>query len=775
MRAKDKGSDEKIDDPAARDTLENEISALRCEISYLKQRCSSGSKDEGKKVAILQARVSQEEKEISLLKEHLDKDRIRAENERKMAKVELDKATEALKTAKAEMARAEILQADNEREMKMKESTIRVPLENEISSLKSQITVLQQQAVSVGQNVNKEAISDQKAEIRKQKQAVLGAKDVDKEIILLQECISDKVAEIKRLNELLQIEKYIADSERKKAEEMAKKVDEKEVYAEKLLAEYEKELEVKEAAVRLSLENEISSLKSQIELLQQKAFSGVQDVSKNAQAQDLNKKTVLSQEHLSEREAEINRLKKLLQEEKESADSEKKKSDKQKCWANTVLADNERGSKEIEQDIQIGLEDEISAFKSQIHLLQQDIAAKDKKGEVRLIPSLVSEKEAEIYQLQKLVDKERTRAESEKKKAEAWKRKVTESQKIAMAQKSRADEERRLASIERKKVEEARIQLERLRAEVNDLRANAEADALTSKQANEKLETETEKVINERQHTDMEMAKAKARSKLLETVREIVEEKVHDDCLSQQLKEDRGHMNLRENVAKHASFSNSGKGPGDLVKHVDLEAVKLKGSPQLEVTNRESGASKPMLNCLQCEEVNKKLEDVKQEAEREKERADIEMRKAEYQRGVAEAYGEKDRVKTNWCEQLAHELENERCKTEELKKEIHELVSSKTLVKAVDNKNGKTDTTRMKLLKKELKLEKMQAKHAEQVASLEKDRNMLLRQEIWRIKEEFSRISDHLDILDKCSSQRDVGLSEPEKVCSCFLIELVKI
>ncbi|KAK1375650.1 hypothetical protein POM88_031843 [Heracleum sosnowskyi] len=843
-RAEDKG-DKKIEDPASRVTLENEISALRSEISSLKQSCSSGSEHEGEKVVILQARVSEGEKEINFLKGNLEKERIRAENERKVAEVQPEEANEALKEAKEEMVRAEKLQADHEREMKIKESTIRVPLEYEISSLKSQIEALSQQAVSGAQDVSKEAIllqqsvHEQKAEITQlkellqkekdransetkkaeeerkkadeeknrveivwaeneralkvkelavqvsledeisilksqitllQKQAVLGAQDVNKEIIVLQERISDKETEINRLNELLYIEKHRADSERKKSEQKGNEVDEKEAWAEKLLAEHEREMELKEAAVRLPLENEISSLTSQIELLQQQVVSGGQDVSKNTQAQDLNKTTVLSQEHLSERETEINLLKMLLKEEKNRADSEKKKADKAKCRAETVLADNERSLKEKEQAIRIGLGDEISALKSQIHLLQQEIAVKDDKKEASIFQSLVSEKEAEINQLQRLVDKERTRAESEKKKAESCKKKVNESQKIAMTQKSRADEESRLASIERKKVEEARIQLERLRAEVSDLRANTEADALRFKQANEKLEIVTQKVMKEIQRADMEMAKTEEQSKLLETMRrEIVEEKDRADCLGQQLKAERGRLKkLHDKIAEHASSSNAGKGPGDLVEDMDLEAVKLQNSPQLEVTNKESGASKPVLKCLQCEEITKKLEGVKQKAKREKERADSEMRKAEYQKKVAEAYGEKDRVNTSRCEQMAQELEDGRCETEELKKEIHELVSSRTLVKMVDNKNGKSETTRMKLLKKELKLERMQAKHAKQVASLEKDRNILLRQEICRIKEEFSRISDHLDILDKCSSHRDVGLNKPEKNCNAF-------
>ncbi|KAK1377362.1 hypothetical protein POM88_033555 [Heracleum sosnowskyi] len=755
-------SDKNNQDFASRDTLDKEISALRSEISSLKQKVAD----------------SEWEKEMSILKDQLQK-------EQKMAEIELNKANEALQTAKAEMARVEKLHADNEREMKVNESTIRVSLENEISCLKSQITVLQQQTVSAAQDANKEAtllqecVSGQREEINRfkellqiekdradsekkkaeearekadddkyraekvlseretelrvkesavrlsledeisslksqiallQEPAVLGAQDVNKDINLLRDCISNKEKEINQLHELLQIEKDRADFERNKAEEERKKVDEKRVWAEKLIAENERKMKIKESAVRLPLENEISSLKSQINLCG------------------------------SERETEINRLKKLLQKEEKRADSEKKKAETEKCRADKVLADSEITLKEKEQAVRLSLGAEISALESQIHLLQQEITVRDEKKEVNLYQSLVSEKEAEINQLKQLAEKERTRAESEKKTAEAGKKKVYESQKIAKTEKSRANEERRLADIERKKAEEAGLQLEMLRDEVHDLRANLELEALKVQQANEILETEKQKVMTERQRADMEMAKAEEQSKLLETTRkEMAEERARSDSSSLQLEEDRGRiMKLQKEIAELVSSRNTGKDAGDLsIEHLGLEAVKLKGGPKM------------VLNCLQCEELIKKLKDVKQEAKREKERADSEMRKA--------------KMETDRCLELADELEDNRCKTEKLKKEMQELVSSGKPVVTVERKKRNSDTTNMKLLKKSLKLERMQTNHAKQVASLERDRNILLQQEIRRIKEAFSGITDQLDILDKCSSHGDVGINDLEK------------
>ncbi|KAK1379505.1 hypothetical protein POM88_026249 [Heracleum sosnowskyi] len=167
-------------------------------------------------------------------------------------------------------------------------------------------------------------------------------------------------------------------------------------------------MKIKESALRLPLENEIASLKSQIELLQQQVVSGVQDASKNSEVQDVNEEAVVYERH-----------------------SEKKKADPEKCRDDKVLSDSERALKEKEQAVCLSLGAEISTLESQIHLLQQEIAVRDEKKEVNLDQSLVSKKEVEINQLKKLAEKEITQAESEKKKPEAGKKKVSESQKIA--------------------------------------------------------------------------------------------------------------------------------------------------------------------------------------------------------------------------------------------------------------------------------------------------------------------------------------------------------
>ncbi|KAK1379501.1 hypothetical protein POM88_026245 [Heracleum sosnowskyi] len=138
---------------------------------------------------------------------------------------------------------------------------------------------------------------------------------------------------------LRKIERILKEIKLKKK---GRKLMKKKVWAEKLIAENEREMKIKESALRLPLENEIASLKSQIELLQQQIVSGVQDASNNSEVEDVNEEAVVYERRVSERGTEIKRLKKLLQKEKKKADSEKKKADTEKCRADKVLSDSER-------------------------------------------------------------------------------------------------------------------------------------------------------------------------------------------------------------------------------------------------------------------------------------------------------------------------------------------------------------------------------------------------------------------------------------------------
>ncbi|XP_010245417.1 PREDICTED: uncharacterized protein LOC104588968 isoform X2 [Nelumbo nucifera] len=172
---------------AADVVIERELAKSCCAV--LKERFL---KSEEKRNALRQA--------VKLLEHQIDK--LQSEN------LNLKKSYEE------ERARAEL-----EREAKVKESTIRVGLENEVSNLKSEIALLQSKGGSRDE-------------------------DLDREVIQLRTCVSDDEVKINQIKALLEKEKKKADAEKKKADAEKKKAAEawKMVKAEKIKAEEQKRL-----------------------------------------------------------------------------------------------------------------------------------------------------------------------------------------------------------------------------------------------------------------------------------------------------------------------------------------------------------------------------------------------------------------------------------------------------------------------------------------------------------------------------------------------------
>ncbi|KAI3927042.1 hypothetical protein MKW92_026875, partial [Papaver armeniacum] len=143
--------------------------------------------------------------------------------------------------------------------------------------------------------------------------------------------------------------------------------------------EAEKQAKVKESAVRVELENEILQLKSEISSLQETAFSRGLDEE-------------LLQSQVTEGEAEIKRLKELLEKEKKRGDTEKKKAEAEKKKAAEALK---------------LLKAEKSQLGGERQLVDND-----------LIQKQVSDGVAEINRLKELLAKEKKRGDAEEKKAE---------------------------------------------------------------------------------------------------------------------------------------------------------------------------------------------------------------------------------------------------------------------------------------------------------------------------------------------------------------------
>lgn len=412
-------------------------------------------------------------------------------------------------------------------------------------------------------------------------------------------------------------------------------------------------------------------------------------------------------------------------------------------------ADKEKAEKLKELSVKVSLENEISALKSEITLAQQ----KEQSGvqgtqneEVRDLQSRVSDMEAEIKRLKKLLDQEKLRADSEKKKVASEKSRAAEAWKLVNAEKSKLEEERRLVDIERKKADECRIQLESIKKEEDETRSKLVAETLKSKEASKKLESEKKKTIKEKKRADSERLKADEQRNLVDEIRRnVVEEKTRADRLSRQLEE--ANLEIKELQKARQELLCS------------LRLAESGNCLQPEMAKSDSVKSK----YLQPEDVNQLTEVVKNKKALEFQVMVDEPKK------FLRVHGKKA-MKRKYIDQLAHfgvDAET----IEKLHKDAHVFEASRrsmqTLANVVD-KITKDESERMSILKEQLKLAKMQVKHAKEVAKLEKSHNHILRQEICHLKQDFFLFSHRFGLQDghfPCCSE---GIDDITKTCRLF-------
>ncbi|KAI3908051.1 hypothetical protein MKW98_003696 [Papaver atlanticum] len=472
---------------------------------------------------------------------------------------------------------------------------------------------------------------------------------------------------------------------------------------ERARVEAEKQAKVKESAVRVELENEILQLKSEITSLQETAFSRGLDEE-------------LLQSQVTEGEAEIKRLKELLDKEKERGDTEKKKAEaekkkaaealkllkaeKSKLGGETQLMDNDLIQKQVSDGVA-----EINRLKELLAKEKKRGDAEEKKAEAEkkkalealklleaekskldgekqlidkdMIQKQVAEKVAEINRLKELLAKEKKRGDSKKKKAEAEKKKALESLKLLEAEKSIIDGEKKKVDMERNRAEELKTALEALKSEANEARIKLGTEKSKNEEAQKKLEAEKNKANMEKKRADSEMAKAELQKRYAEEERKkLLTEKNRSDELSRRLEEEK----------------------------------------------------------KRSEELERKVQDIMYTEKLEKVRPE-----------------ESDRQ---------HETEQleERLKNKQLQKK--DFVSTRE----VENVNSEAANANMVFLEKQLELEKKHVKHAKKVAKFEKKRNNLLQQEICRLKQDLFQFCHRVNLLDDCCSHGDEGIDASAKI-----------
>ncbi|KAB2028717.1 hypothetical protein ES319_D05G115200v1 [Gossypium barbadense] len=369
-------------------------------------------------------------------------------------------------------------------------------------------------------------------------------------------------------------------------------------------AEVEKEGKKKELALRGSLENELSALKSEISNLQQKGDSDVEHKFEEIK---------LLEASLSDREKEISWLKELVEKEKKRADLEKKKAAEAEKHADIVkskageerrLADMERKKAEDYRTQLEALREEVSEAKSKLVFEKSkfDEATKQLQEETRKV---VEERKgadsemAKAKEQRKFVEKSK-KAVEDRKCADLEMAKAQEERKVAEEMKKKAVEERKCADLEIAKAQEQRKTAEELKKKAVEERKCADLEIAKAQEKRKTAEELKKKAVEERKCADLEIAKAQEKRKTAEELKKkAVEERKH------------AALEMAKAQEQRKIAEESKKKVVEERKHVALEMAK-------------------------AQEQKKIAEEIKKKAVEERKHADLQMAEAEAQRKIAE-------------------------------------------------------------------------------------------------------------------------------------------
>lgn len=518
---------------------------------------------------------------------------------------------------------------------------------------------------------------------------------------------------------------------------------------EQALMKVEKEGREKELALRVSLENELSVLKSEISNLKKKGVSDIED--KIEEIKHL-------KASVSDRDKEISWLKELVEKEKKRADLEKRKAVEASTYAAT-----EKGKAGEEHRLK------------QLETLRKDVSEAKSK--------LDSEK-SKFYEETKKLQEEKKKAVEERKLVDLEMAKASELRKIAEETKKKAVDERKCADLEMAKAEKQRKISKETKKKAVEERKRADLEMAEAVKQRKIAEENMKKAVEVRKQADIELAKAEEQRKIAEETKKAVEgarveepkmvveatkkkavkEKLHNNNLTKQVEQARRrNEELHKNLHELSGSRNMEEAPFDQPDRNTI-AAKTEKTAQFKVLKEDADKSRAASGSLHVEDIEKE----KTISERKK--ADSKMRKAEKKRKLVKVNTKT--MKGEHCgDHLSKLLKAAKLKINELQKQIHELSSNKKKVGElfVSSNNGiSAEVAEVKLLKKQLKFEKERVKHAKDVARLEKGRSNLLQQELGCMKLKLIQLLDRLDAVDNCFLAPAEGIYDMEKVSFCY-------
>ncbi|KAL8142710.1 hypothetical protein V2J09_015742 [Rumex salicifolius] len=613
--------------------------------------------------------------------------------------------------------------ADHERKLSEKEIAFRISAESKVAELESQLFSAQHAGSSQFENF-------------------------EKELLILKGKVSEREADIDRLKQLLEEETRRTGVERENGKRERQQVME---LTEALEAQNNR---AKEACTcnYVDVIHDLESSKAT--LLQYKEVAGenerkfteerayVNNLQKQLeeetvklkllQKENIALKTIQESDdahfatQISEKEAELNQFRNLLQIEKSRVATlqENLELEKNKSLESSSLTQDE-------------------AKKAKEGLLQMEIL----KNEVEklTLKQLKYEDMSKKYENRKQkVLRERQRADAEKVKAAELEKLVEENEKRFMEEKSNSE---RLLQ----QVKEERENVETLKQKIQELllsdksNASALSDYSELKEAYLKLETENRKLVKEKKQ--MERVKAQELKRLAgQNDKKVMEERFNSKQLAYQTDAERQKVEmLQKQVQELLSSAKSTATAHSTYLELKEAHVRLEAQNRMLIKERK---------CIEAE-----------------------MGKVDDLRKLSEANEMKYFEEKRRADGSSHELEMSKQKIKKLEEELCSLKLSRKLLgnSTVPDINISTAI----LLHEQLKLEKKRRKHFKQVLKSEKDRNNELQCGLGKLKQVFSQTMQHLDMLEKtfCGGiqavDKSTKSSDLSKLQSLYLKELL--
>ncbi|KAH6773561.1 hypothetical protein C2S51_011965 [Perilla frutescens var. frutescens] len=513
-----------------------------------------------------------------------------------------------------------------------------------------------------------------------------------------------------------------------------------------------------EAGRRIDLEDEVSALQDEVQLLKQNSGSASQGVDEHLQ------------ERIGQAEEEIKQLKELLDQERGKATSEKKNAELEKKKADEALKKLEKGKNKISEAQKTTNAERKQA--EEYRLLWEKL-----KKETDDMTSMLALEKSKFVDAEKKVEAEKQKVTRERKRADLAVAKSEEQQKLAETSLRKANLEKDQADDLNRKFQQAmnraeqsegellkhkcseksqdRLLLEKLKKEIDDLKSVLTLEKFKSEAAHKKVEVEKQKAIGERKRADLEVVKSKEQKELAKTnLKKAMFEKDRADELSRKLEETRNkaeklelelrkHISSGKSVEVQADKSNTGR---NVIPTTDVCMAMLKNDTPFSPW------------------VEKILLEKEHNIVREKKCADSAKKKAKKQTEVAEEYKKMAMKQKRRADLQSEQLEKYKVRVEELQKELQEFVSWKICASNAPIRNNDVifESNAIKLLKKQLKLEKLLAKHAKEATKVEAFRNKMLEQELCHIKESL-QFQQYFNILDKRFLHASEGIDQLEK------------